>query len=67
MRREQIGFVKGCRTPDHMFILQSIIQKYAKNESKPLGTDRLTCREGGRGGVMVFYFVQNFFFGQHES
>jgi hypothetical protein len=36
MRREQIGFVKGCRTSDHMFILQTIIQKYAKNESKPL-------------------------------
>jgi hypothetical protein len=36
IRREQIGFVKGCRTSDHMFILQTIIQKYAKNESKPL-------------------------------
>jgi hypothetical protein len=35
-RREQIGFVKGCRASDHMFILQTIIQKYATNESKPL-------------------------------
>ena len=30
---------------------------------KCLGTDHLTCR----GGVMVFCFVQNFFFGQHKS
>ena len=30
-----------------------------------LETDPLTCREGG--GVMVFRFVQNFFFGQHKS
>ena len=28
-----------------------------------LGTDHLTCR----GGVWGFFFVQNFFFGQHES
>jgi hypothetical protein len=35
-RREQIGFVKGCRASDHMFILQTIIQKYTTNESKPL-------------------------------
>ena len=28
-----------------------------------LGTDHLTWR----GGVMVFCFVQNFFFGQHKS
>ena len=30
------------------------------------GTDHLTCK-GGEEGVMVFCFVQNFFFGQHES
>ena len=36
IRREQIEFVKGCRTSDHMFIIQTIIQKYVKNESKPL-------------------------------
>ena len=30
---------------------------------KCLGTDHLTCR----GGVMVFCFVQKFFFGQHKS
>ena len=29
-----------------------------------LGTDHLTCRGGG---VMVFCFVQKFFFGQHKS
>ena len=31
----------------------------------PLGTDHLTCKGGGGGGGGVF--VQNFFFGQHES
>jgi hypothetical protein len=24
IRREQIGFVKGCRTSDHLFIIQTI-------------------------------------------
>ena len=36
MRKEQIGFRKGCRTSDHMFILQTLIQKYVKNNSKPM-------------------------------
>jgi hypothetical protein len=31
----------------------------------PLGTDHLTWR--GRGGAMVFCFVQKIFFGQHKS
>lgn len=34
--KEQIGFMKGCRTTDHMFTLQTLIQKYIKINSKPL-------------------------------
>jgi hypothetical protein len=36
IRKEQIGFMKGCRTTDHMFTLQTLIQKYIKINSKPL-------------------------------
>lgn len=36
INKEQIGFTKGCRTTDHMFVLNTIIQKYVKNDSKPL-------------------------------
>ena len=36
IKKEQIGFTKGCRTTDHMFVLNTIIQKYVKNNSKPL-------------------------------
>ena len=42
-------------------------RKYQKRQSRDnyiilLGTDHLTCRRG-----TGFFFVQNFFFGQHES
>ena len=36
IKKEQIGFIKGCRTTDHMFTLQTLIQKYNKTNSKPL-------------------------------
>lgn len=36
IRDEQIGFRKGRRTTDHMFILNTLIQKYVKNGSKRL-------------------------------
>ena len=36
IKHEQIGFMKGRRTTDHMFILNTLIQKYVKNNSKPL-------------------------------
>ena len=35
MCQEQIGFKKKCRTSDHMFILQTLINKYKKSR-KPL-------------------------------
>ena len=34
INEEQIGFQKGCRTSDHMFILNSIIDLYRKNKRK---------------------------------
>ena len=36
IRPEQTGFIEGSRTSDHMFVLRSLIQKYVKNNSKPL-------------------------------
>ena len=35
---EQIGFSKGSRTSDHMFVLKSLIDKYTKQGSKHLYT-----------------------------
>ena len=32
----QIGFKKGCRTADHMFILTTLIDKYVKKLKTPL-------------------------------
>ena len=32
----QIGFKKNCRTSDHMFILQTLIDKYVKKLKSPL-------------------------------
>lgn len=34
--KEQIGFKHGCRTSDHMFVLNTLIQKYVTNGSKQL-------------------------------
>lgn len=34
--KEQIGFKHGCRTSDHMFVINTIIQKYVTNGSKHL-------------------------------
>ena len=34
--QEQIGFVEGCRTSDHMYVVNTLIQKYVKNSNKPL-------------------------------
>ena len=34
----QIGFTKGKRTSDHMFILKSLIDKHTQKGSKPLYT-----------------------------
>jgi hypothetical protein len=45
------------------YILQTHRAKYSNDTAvSPLGTDHLTCKGG-----MVFRFVQNFFFGRHES
>ena len=33
---EQIGFQKGRRTTDHMFVLNTLIKKYLRSNSKPL-------------------------------
>ena len=32
----QIGFKKNCRTSDHMFILQTLIDRYVKKLKSPL-------------------------------
>ena len=31
---KQIGFKRGARTSDHMFILRSLIEKYTKDDGK---------------------------------
>ena len=36
--KEQIGFTKGKRTSDHMFIIKSLIEKYTQQGSKHLYT-----------------------------
>lgn len=36
IRPEQTGFIEGCRTSDHMFVLKTLLQKYVLGESKPL-------------------------------
>ena len=37
IRREQGGFRKGYRTSDHIFVLQTLIQKYTQNGGKLYG------------------------------
>ena len=34
--KEQIGFMKGRHTTDHMFVLKTLIDKYVERNSKPL-------------------------------
>ena len=36
INKEQIGFMKGRRTTDHMFVLKTLIDKYVERNSKPL-------------------------------
>jgi hypothetical protein len=36
IRNEQIGFSKGNRTSDHIFVLKTVIDKYCKQGSKRL-------------------------------
>jgi len=49
-----------------MFLKNINFVNYSKQLQLYLGIDHLTWRRRG-WGVMVFCFVQNFFFGQHES
>ena len=30
----QIGFIKGCRTADHIYLLKTLITKYTKNRGR---------------------------------
>lgn len=33
---ELTGFKRGRRTPDHMFVINTLVQKYIRNTSQPL-------------------------------
>ena len=36
INNEQIGFIKGRRTTDHIFVLKTLVDKYVKRKSQPL-------------------------------